>query len=92
MWHNVKYRSQQPPAVPPATLVSLLLRELGRMPDHKALLQAMVAGLRVQTLWYATAGDQPNAGHTALLARATAALPITENPLLAGLLQKGFRA
>lgn len=92
MWHNVKYRSQQPPAVPPPTLVSLLLRELGRMPDHKALLQAMVAGLRVQTLWYAMAGDQANAGHTALLARATAVLPITENPLLAGLLQKGFRA
>lgn len=92
MWHNVKYRSQQPPAVPPATLVSLLLRELGRMPDHKALLQAMIAGLRVQTLWYAVAADQANAGHAALLARATATLPITENPLLAGLLQKGFRA
>ena len=92
MWHNVKYRSQQPPAVPPATLVSLLLRELGRMPDHKALLQAMIAGLRVQTLWYAVAGDQVNAGHAALLARATATLPIIENPLLAGLLQKGFRA
>ncbi len=92
MWHNVKYRSQQPPAVPPATLVSLLLRELGRMPDHKALLQAMIAGLRVQTLWYAVAGDETNAGHAALLARATAALPITDNPLLAGLLQKGFKA
>ena len=91
MWHNVKYRSQQPPAVPPATLVSLLLRELGRMPDHKALLQAMVAGLRVQTLWYAVAGQQANAGHAALLARVTAVLPITENPLVAGLLQKGFR-
>jgi hypothetical protein len=92
MWHNVKYRSQQPPAVPPATLVSLLLRELGRMPDHKPLLQAMVAGLRVQTLWYAVAGEQANAGYAALLARATAVLPITENPLVAGLLQKGFRA
>ena len=92
MWHNVKYRSQQPPAVPPATLVSLLLRELGRMPDHRALLQAMIAGLRVQTLWYAVAGDQANAGHAALLARATATLPITDNPLLAELLQKGFRA
>ena len=91
MWNNVKYRSQQPPAVPPATLVSLLLRELARMPDHKALLQAMIAGLRVQTLWYAVAGDQANAGHAALLARATATLPIIENPLLAGLLQKGFR-
>ena len=45
MWHNVKYRSQQPPAVPPATLVSLLLRELGRMPDHRALLQAMIGRL-----------------------------------------------
>ena len=90
MWHNVKYRSQQPPAVPPATLVSLLLRELGRMPDHRALLKAMIAGLRVQTLWYAIAGSPANAGRAALLARATATLPITDNPLVAGLLAKGF--
>lgn len=92
MWHNVKYRSQQPPAVPPATLVSLLLRELGRMPDHRTLLKAMVAGLRVQTLWYAIAGSPANAARTALLARATATLPITENALIAGLLEKGFSA
>jgi hypothetical protein len=92
MWHNVKYRSQQQPAVPPATLVSLLLRELGRMPDHRTLLKAMVAGLRVQTLWYVIAGSPANAGRAALLARATATLPITDNPLVAGLLQKGFGA
>jgi hypothetical protein len=90
MWHNVKYRSQQQPAVPPGTLVSLLLRELGRMPDHRTLLKAMVAGLRVQTLWYAIAGSPANAGRAALLARATAILPITDNPLVAGLLQKGL--
>jgi hypothetical protein len=92
MWQNVKFRSQQPPAVPPATLVSLLLRELGRMPDHGTLLKAMVAGLRVQTLWYAIAGSPANAARTALLARATATLPITENALIAVLLEKGFGA
>ena len=90
MWHNVKYRSPQPPAVPSTTLVSLLLRELGRMPDHRALLKAMTAGLRVQTLWYAIAGSPANAARAALLARATATLPITDNPLVAELLAKGF--
>jgi hypothetical protein len=89
-WQNVKYRSQQTPEVPPATLVSLLLRELGRMPDHRLLLQAMAAGLRVQTLWYAIAGDAANAERAALLAQATITLPITENPLLARLLERGL--
>jgi hypothetical protein len=89
-WQNVKYRSQQAPEVPPATLVSLLLRELGRMPDHRLLLQAMAAGLRVQALWYAIAGDEANAERAALLAGATATLPITENPLLARLLERGL--
>lgn len=92
LWHNVKYRSQQPPAVAPATLVSLLLRELVRMPDHRVLLQSMAAGLRVQTLWYATAGSETNAARAALLARATARLPITDNPLVARLLEKGYGA
>lgn len=89
-WQNVKYRSQQAPEVSPATLVSLLLRELGRMPDHRVLLQAMAAGLRVQTLWYAAAGDAANAAHAALFAQATATLPVTENPLLARLLERGL--
>jgi hypothetical protein len=89
-WQGVKYRSQQAPAVPPGTLVSLLLRELGRMPDHRALLQAMTAGLRVQTLWYAIAGDVANAERAALLAQATAILPITDNPLIAALLERGL--
>ena len=89
-WQNVKYRSQQAPAVPSRTLVSLLLRELGRMPDHRALLQAMTAGLRVQTLWYAVAGDPANAERAALLAQATATLPITENPFIADLLERGL--
>lgn len=89
-WQNVKYRSQQAPEVPPGTLVSLLLRELGRMADHRLLLGAMAAGLRVQTLWYAIAGDAANAERAALLAQATVTLPITENPLLARLLERGL--
>ena len=52
----------------------------------------MIAGLRVQTLWYAVAGERRNAGRAALLAPATATLPITDNPLVAGLLAKGFKA
>jgi hypothetical protein len=92
LWHSVKYRAQQPPAVAPATLVSLLLRELVRMPDHRPLLQTMTAGLRVQTLWYAVAGEEANAARAALLTRATAQLPITDNPLVARLLEKGYRA
>jgi hypothetical protein len=90
LWNSVKYRSQQPPAVPATTLVSLLLRELVRMPDHRTLLQAMVAGLQVQTIWYAVAGSPANAARAALLAQATGTLPITENPFIARLLEKGF--
>ncbi len=90
MWHSIKFRSQQPPAVPTNTLVSLLLRELSRMADHHTLLKAMAAGLRVQTLWYAVYASTACAEHAALLAQATAALPITENPLVALLLQKGL--
>jgi hypothetical protein len=89
-WQNVKYRSQQTPEVPPATLVSLLLRELGRLPDHRLLLGAMAAGLRLQTLWYAAAGDPANAERAALLARVTANWPVIENPLIAGLLERGL--
>ena len=89
-WQNVKYRSQQAPEVPPRTLVNLLLRELGRLPDHRTLLQAMAAGLCVQTLWYAVAGDTVNAERAALLAQATAVLPVTENPLIAELLERGL--
>jgi hypothetical protein len=90
LWNSVKYRSQQQPAVPATTLVSLLLRELMRMPDHHALLQAMVAGLRLQTLWYAVAGSPAHAARTALLAQAMGTLPITENALVARLLEKGL--
>jgi hypothetical protein len=50
----------------------------------------MVAGLRTQTLWYAVAGNTVQAERAALLAQATALLPITENPLVAGLLAKGL--
>lgn len=89
-WQNVKYRSQHPPDVPPRTLVSLLLRELGRMPDHRSLLQAMAAGLRLQTIWYAVAGDTANAERAALLACSITALPVSENPLLAHLLERGL--
>jgi hypothetical protein len=89
-WQNVKYRSQQPPEVPSRTLVNLLLRELARMPDHRSLLQAMTAGLRLQTVWYAVAGDTANAERAALLAQATTALPISENPLIANLLERGL--
>lgn len=89
-WQNVKYRSQQPPDVPPRTLVSLLLRELARMPDHRSLLQAMASGLRMQTLWYAVAGDPANAERAALLALATTTLPISENSLIANLLERGL--
>jgi hypothetical protein len=90
LWNSVKYRSQQPPAVPPVTLVSLLLRELVRMPDHRQLLQTMAAGLRVQTLWYAIAGSPSHATRAALLARTMLALPITDNPFNARLLEKGY--
>lgn len=89
-WQNVKYRSQQAPEVPARTLVNLLLRELGRLPDHRTLLQAMATGLCVQTLWYAVAGDTANAERAALLAQATAVLPVTENPLIAELLERGL--
>ena len=50
----------------------------------------MTAGLRVQTLWYAVAGDPANAERAALLAQATATLPITENPFIADLLERGL--
>jgi hypothetical protein len=92
LWNNVKYRSQQPPDVPSTTLISLLLREMSRMPDHRLLLKSMAAGLRTQTLWYAVAGNTVQAERAALLAQATAILPITENPLVAGLLAKGLGA
>ena len=89
-WQNVKYRSQQTPEVPAGTLISLLLRELGRMPDHRLLLDAMAAGLRVQALWYAVANAPVQAEHAVRLAQVMATLPITENPLLARLLERGL--
>lgn len=89
-WQSVKYRSQQAPEIPAATLVSLLLRELARMPDHRSLLLSMAAGLRAQALWYAVAGDHANAERAALLARAMTVLPITENPLISALLERGL--
>ncbi len=89
-WQNVKYRSQQTPEVPAGTLVSLLLRELGRMTDHRLLLDAMAAGLRVQALWYAVANAPVQAEYAVRLAQVMATLPITENPLLARLLERGL--
>jgi hypothetical protein len=91
VWESV----QQPPRytrdIPSAALVSLLLRELGRTPDHGNLLQAMAAGLREQTLWFALAGQPEQAARAAQLASVTPVLPIAENPLLAVLLEAGLR-
>lgn len=91
IWDNVRHNSQTAKDASHPALIGALLRELGRTPDHKVLLNAMNAGLRVQTLWYAIAGEAANAERCALLAVATLRQPIVDNPFLGGLLEAGLR-
>lgn len=91
VWDGVQPSASVPQELPRSALVALLLRELGRMPDHANLLAAMAAGLRVQSLWFALAAEPQNAARAATLAAATARLPIGENPLLVILLERGLQ-
>jgi len=95
-WGQAVWESAQPPRrykrdLAGGALVNLLLRELGRTPEHGNLRQAMAAGLRKQTLWFALAGQPEQAARAAQLASVTPVLPIAENPLLAVLLEAGLR-
>ena len=90
VWNSVQPAGSVPQELPRAALVALLLRELGRMPDHANLLQAMATGLRVQTIWFAVVGEPQSAAHAAAVAAGMTRLPISENPFLALLLERGL--
>lgn len=72
-------------------LIAYILRELDALPQRNQLLDHMATALRTQALWFALYSEGDNAGHALLLARWMRALPMRQNPLLAGLLQAGHK-
>ena len=92
VWASLQPLPDAPRSLAPSALVIVLFRELSQLPDHGELLHAMQVGLRVQALWFAIAGDRPDADRALLLARWIDRLPITENPWLEALLEMGLRS
>ena len=78
--------------MPTAEFMNLILREFEQRPEHRQLLDAMVAGLRFQAIWLHLAGQTELADQAALLAQHLPALPLMRNPLLARVIAAGLRA
>ena len=71
-------------------LITHILREIDAMPQRTQLLDNMTVALRTQALWFAIHDEAANTNRALLLARWMRALPLRQNPLLAGLLQAGY--
>ncbi len=71
-------------------LIGYILREIDTLPQRTQLLEHMAIALRTQALWFAIHGEANHAGQALLLARGLRALPLRQNPLLAGLLRAGY--
>ena len=71
-------------------MITFILREFDALPQRTQLLDNMTEALRTQALWFAIHGETDNARRALLLTRGMRALPMRQNPLLAGLLQVGY--
>jgi hypothetical protein len=92
VWASVESPQRSPLEASRSALVGLLLRELARLPDRQELLLSMQAGLRVQALWFAIAGDERNADRAATLAGAMLQVPMEDHPFIATILDNGLQA
>lgn len=71
-------------------MIAFILREFDALPQRAQLLETITVALRTQALWLAIHDEADNAGRALHLARWIRALPMRQNPLLAGLLQAGY--
>jgi hypothetical protein len=91
VWATLDPLPEQQKSAPSAVLISLLLREMARVPNAQALIAGMAAGLRALAIWFWCHGDRTEAEHAARLAAALPAMPIAQNPLLAALLAETIK-
>ncbi|MBK8046100.1 MAG: hypothetical protein IPK16_02595 [Anaerolineales bacterium] len=91
VWVSVESPHRTPIDVSRTALVGLLLKEIARLPDKEELVLSMHAGLRVQSLWFAIAGDERNAERAATLAAAMLKIPLENQPFVATLLDNGLQ-
>lgn len=73
--------------LPAHELAAIVLRELAQRPERVQLTSALSQALRLQAAWMHIAGDPESAQRAQALAAATAVLPISQNPLLARLIE-----
>ena len=72
VWSTLDPLPEQQKSAPPAVLISLLLREMARVPNAQALVAGMAAGLRALAIWFWYHEERREAE---LSARLAAALP-----------------
>jgi hypothetical protein len=74
-----------------ATLVQAVLAQLERSPETAQLPGAMEAGLRAQAAWFEIAGSPETANLALTLAESVPRLRISQNPLLAAIVEVELR-
>jgi len=90
IWTSLKPVQDRKHAVNTLALTGVVLREIDGLPDRSRLQATLAAALRLQSLWLALYCEEALAGQAALLARWMRVLPVSKNPLLAGLLHAGL--
>ena len=74
-----------------SALVQAALAQLERRPQSAQLPAAMADGLRAQAAWFHIAGSPETANLALMLAETMPHLPVSQNPLLATIVEAGLR-